>query len=161
MKKPWPLVGKASARVAPEFLPQKYGQHRRAKAYALDWCEKKHQVGLPLGKLMVRYGMMLDIYLLYDTKRGCTKITNNATIEVVCRDMYGIVKAFRKVKTAADLKVDPKTGRSKVNWAARDEYDVAAIHGADISCAHADQELGRMLKAEQAAEKVFAGAKDE
>jgi len=152
----WPLRGKASSRVAPEFLPQVYGKHRRARIYAEQWAAKKYQTNTPVGRTMVRYGIMLDTYLMYDQPRGGTLITNNCMVEILCRDMYGLVKAFRDVVTAADAKPDNK-GRSKIRYKCRDEYDVAALDSADICCTHADENLAKSIKIETATEKAFAG----
>lgn len=154
----WPLTGRARHRMAPEFIPQLYAHHRRAEEWAKDWARSKHQGVGPIGLTMVRYGMMLDHALLYDSHQSKDyNILNSVVVEIIVRDMYGLVAAFENVHSLEDTK-DQNKKKSKINWRARDMHDVAAISRESISLPTADKDVGEHARRKRAEAKYLAGA---
>ena len=152
----WPLTGRASARVAPWLVPQIYQGARRGREWAVNWVTSKHLLGTPTGATVIRYGMAVDLAVLYDGPSLKVNPLMLASLEVVCRDLYGIMKAYEKVLTPEDLK--PGKKGSKVKWAWRDRYDVATISMEAITAPHADRAVAKEMRRDVAAAKLFGGS---
>ena len=77
-------------------------------------------------------------------------IINLSAVEVICRKIYGLLRAFEDVKSEADWKQPKGSGsgkwRSKVKWQLLQEYDVQALESSDWSIPLADAEVSDRLQ---------------
>jgi len=153
----WPLSSDGFTRVAPELYAKIFMQHRRAEDWAVSWCQAVGQVGTPSGTSMIRYGKMLDLALFFDFQKTGQVFNplNSAMVEVVCRDVYGLVAAYQEAN-----KDDGKKSKGP-NWAARDLYDVAGPSRGSIVLegleAQAARRQRRRRSAKAAADSVRGG----
>ena len=147
----WPLAGIADDRIAPVLLPQVYGKFRRATLFAKDWARQRGQEHTPTGKLFFRYCLMVDLFLMFDQGQSGGKllITNSAAIEVVARDLYGLIKAFEDVGPSGDQQ------RRKTKFKARDAYDVATLWDADATCESADLRVSKTVRTASAINRAL------
>lgn len=88
--------------------------------------------------------------LLHDQKSSTLLVTNSAAVEVVCRDVYGIIKAFEDVGSAGD-----NGQKKKVKYRARDQYDVASLWDFDPTCPSADRAVTKAVRDGQAVTKAL------
>jgi hypothetical protein len=63
-----------------------------------------------------------------------------ASLEVVARDVYGLIEAFKGVSKKEDTETDSKNKtKSKIQWGRRDQYDLATNVFADPVVRRADE----------------------
>ena len=138
----WPLAGIADERIAPVLLPQVYGQMRRATLWVQEWQRQHGQATTPVGRLLYRYALILDLFLLHDqdASKGHLMVTNCAAMECVCRDFYGILKAYEDVGPQGD------PHKKKIKNKARDQYDVAALWDFGPICKEADKSVTKTVR---------------
>ena len=70
-------------------------------------------------------------------------------VEVLCRRIYGLIKAFEEVQEEGDWKMPrnaPKTWRTKVKWQLLKEYDVQSLESSEWDIPEADQEVSDRLQ---------------
>ena len=110
----------------------------------------------PIGKLMFRYGLIIDMFLLHDQPASQRQllITNAASMDVVCRDLYGIIKAFADVGPGGD------PHRKKTKFRARDFYDVAALWEFDPMCPAADNAVTKSVRDSSAITRALGAGGD-
>jgi len=158
----WPLVGRASDRVARNIVPQLYQGHRRARDWGKEWCSAKYQRGKSHGDVMMRHCHAVDYALLYDYPNGGTNPLLSASIEVIARDIYGLFQMYRHVTSPEDLKPKGKEKKSKVKPGARAKYDVVQMYGgqAELLAPDADASAYKQEKYDLAAERLGAQGGD-
>ena len=72
-----------------------------------------------------------------------------SAVEVMCRRIYGLIKAFEEVNEEADWKMPrggPKNWKSKVKWQLLKEYDVQSLESSEWDIPEADQEVSDRLQ---------------
>ena len=153
----WPLTGRHAERYAPDFLAQVFAHHRRAEDWAKEWARAKFQTSTPHGLTMLRYGLILDHGLLYDSTHQEFNMLNSVMVEIVVRDMYGLVVAFEDVSVPEDLKEQGKK-RNKIVWGKRDLHDLAAANKEAVSLPRADKLVGQHAKRKRVQSKWLTGS---
>ena len=149
----WPFTGQVEERSLWTLLAIIYSKRGRAQEWAEDWCQEKFQKNTPTGLMVIRYCMFFDTALTYDMQENSINPLDLASAEVIARDLYGIIKAFDRVHTEDDMK--PKgQKKSKLNWGARDMYDVAAISRSGFSIPGADRAVNREVRRRAAVTKI-------
>ena len=101
--------------------------------------------------------MILDMMILFDSDKQTFNVFDSAGVEIIVRDLYGIVLAFENVVVEADTKT-----KKKVRWGLRREYDLASLREEPISVPSADRRVARDIKQRAAMDKLFetAGSHD-
>ena len=90
-------------------------------------------------------GLVLDRLILYCE----ADVVNMPAVEVVCRKIYGALRAFADVRSVDDWKMPkgaPKSWKSKVKWGLLKEYDVKALESNDWRIPEADKEVTDRLQ---------------
>lgn len=144
----WPHVGDAEERVAPVVMAKVF-RKGNAEDWARGWSATTEGVSPTVAQLVLRYALILDASLWDAAHVPGYNPMNSPAVEVVCRDLYGLIKAhdsgLRRTKKG---KVGPPA------WALRDQYDVAAMASTDIVATAADERAMARVKARQRMEKV-------
>ena len=91
-------------------------------------------------------------------------IVNMSAVEVLCRRIYGLIKAFEDVVEEADWKMprngNAKTWKSKVKWALLKEYDVQSLESSEWGIPEADAEVSERLQRKALFAKHFKKAEE-
>ena len=78
------------------------------------------------------------------------EMINSEAVEVICRRIYGLFRAWENVDKLSDWKQprgeSGKKWRSKVRWDLADEYDALALEGDDLMIDEADEEVRKRLE---------------
>ena len=163
----WPLAGEARTRVTPSVLPQFYRGSQTAEQWARNWCRSKEvNLSSPLGKHMLRTGIALDHFVLYDSKTQSFNPVNSPGVECLVRDLFGIEKAFQSVSKAStdDMSFTRDKTRDKsrtsAKWHRRDEYDVGALMQSQLVHTVADTEVQKRQARKALYEKYTASLPD-
>ena len=152
----WPFPP-GETRIAPELIPQLFKSHRRAVEWAKAWAESKFQSGTPTAFCMIRHCLVIDYLIFYDSGHvNNLNVFNLAAIEVIARDVYGLIQAFGKVVRKEEAGADAK--KTKVRWNLRTEYDLAESSMlSDPVVVAADRRATRALKNRTLLERAAEG----
>ena len=167
----WPILGEARKRIAPSVIPMLYKGGHRAEQWGREWCQSKGvPLSGPLGKLVLRTCIALDFFILFEPMDKPFNALNSPGVEVLVRDLYGLQKSFANVSPGSGAISEeseagkPKPGQKRkanaVQWARRDEYDVAAIVQSELTCTAADAEVQKRAARRAAYEKYVSKAHD-
>ena len=89
--------------------------------------------------------MVLDRWI-----RSVPNAINTEGVEIICRRLHGIRRAFGNVKRQADWKQPRGQGgqkwKSKVNWELCDQYDIRALDAEELIIPDADEEVRHRLE---------------
>ena len=96
---------------------------------------------------MPTLGLVLDRLVTFESSAD---IVNLSAVEVICRKLYGLLRAFEDVKCEADWKQPKGSGsgkwKTKVKWALLQEYVVQALESSDWDIPSADAEVSERLQ---------------
>lgn len=156
LPKDWPLSRDIEP-IAPELIPRVYAQHRRATAWAEHWCSVKFQSATQNGATMRRYAQWMDYLFMYDSGGAEGNPLMRCSTEIICRDMYGLIKTFEKVRVENDLK-QTQGNKAKVrhNW--RKTYDPGQWDVGTIEITAADRHASTTARRQAAIDKAFENA---
>ena len=154
----WPLVGRASERVAPYVIPQLYQSQRRAVDWAKQWVMSKGLLGKKDGEAMLRHCYAIDLMLLYDFPKSGYRANplNMASGEVLARDVYGLFQCYKLVLKESDLRSAGKT-KAKTRYQLRADFDVVLMNDSELVAPDADTFAARMRKYDLAAAQGVGG----
>jgi hypothetical protein len=121
----WTMPGGRKARVAPKFLARLYAGDTTASEKLRRYLTQKDMKGSAAGEKMLQLAYLLDRMVKEDND----DLVNMESVEMICRTLYGMQKAFMKVKERSDWE-RPKSlasgskWESKVSWELFREYDI-------------------------------------
>ena len=97
--------------------------------------------------------MVIDYARLFDYPSSGANPLSLVQVELVARDLYGLMKCFEEIHSPEDLGTGGKK-KSKVHWQLRAMYDVAAGMADSFSAPGADRDVQRELKRREAWSKL-------
>ena len=115
--------------------------HRELEDFVKGKCLQKCHTAAEMPLL----GLLLDRMLLLQRDQD---IINMPAVEVLCRRIYGLIKAFEDVTEEADWKMPRhagKTWKRKVKWQLLKEYDVQSLESSEWDIPEADAEVSERL----------------
>ena len=135
--------------MAPTLLAYVYRQGRSAKVEIQEWLRAKQLETCHAACEMLLLAVILDNMVMDKTPTSHDMI-NQDSVEIIARRMYGVYRAFERVKSQSDWKA-PKgqpgqKWKTEVVWHLADEYDVLAMQNADIQIDEADDEVRKRLE---------------
>ena len=141
------IGGDASVRVAPSMVAKldRYGRtaSRELEEFVRSRGLEKCHAAMELPTL----GLILD-RLVVDS--ASAEVINMPAVEVVCRKVYGLIRAFEDVKSENDWKMPRGANagkwKSKVKWTLLQEYDVKLLDSSDWNIPEADREVADRLQ---------------
>jgi hypothetical protein len=140
----WSLGG-TSARVAPTFLARTYKSGITAAGGARNWATEKELEGCHVAKEFLLLAMVLDRLV-----RSNEDVVNSEAVEILCRRMHGIKRAFSDVHCANDWKQprgqQGQKWKSRVKWELCDQYDIRALDSEELNIPEADDEVKQRLE---------------
>ena len=91
-------------------------------------------------------GLLLDKLIVMGQN---VDVVNLPAVEVICRKLYGLVRAFEDVQSEAGWK-QPRDHKgkwsSKIKWQLLHEYDVRSLESTEWAVPEADEEVSERLK---------------
>ena len=141
------IGGDASVRVAPSMVAKLYKYGRTASRELEEFVRSRGLEKCHAAMELPTLGLILD-RLVVDS--ASAEVINMPAVEVVCRKVYGLIRAFEDVKSENDWKM-PKGAnagkwKSKVKWTLLQEYDVKFLDSSDWSIPEADREVADRLQ---------------
>ena len=91
-------------------------------------------------------GLLLDKLIVMGQN---VDVVNLPAVEMICRKLYGLARAFEDVHSEADWKQPPDhKGKwpSKIKWQLLREYDVRPLESTEWAVPEVDEEVGERLK---------------
>ena len=141
------IGGDARVRVAPDMIAKLYKNSRTAATELEEFIRVRGLEKCHAALEMPTLGLILDRLVVASPG---VEIVNLQAVEVICRKLYGLLKAFEDVKCEADWKQPKGAGsgkwKSKVKWQLLQEYDVKALESSDWAISGADQEVADRLQ---------------
>jgi len=133
------------ARVAPKVLGHLYKGGRSAKQEIELYVSKKELTNCHAASELLLMAVLLDRMI---ASKGFDLINSDA-IEIICRRVYGLFRAFDNVHRLSDWKAPKGAGgkwRTKVQWDLADQYDVLALDSGELRIDAADDEVRRRME---------------
>ena len=132
--------GEARVRIAPRMIAQLYRSGRTATHELEDMILQKGLMKCHAAQEMPTLGLILDRLVLQDSG---LEIVNMSAVEVICRKIHGLIRAFDDVKCEDDWKAPrnhPGQWRSKVRWGLYRDYDVHSLESDEWSITEAEED---------------------
>ena len=134
-------IGPSLARIAPMVLAQMYKFETSAKFQVQQYVRAKELEACHAASEMALMAANLDRML---------DMVNSQAVEVICRRLYGLFRAFENAKKQSDWKQPRGEGgqrwKSKVRWELADEYDAVALADGELRVDDADEEVRKRLE---------------
>ena len=138
-------IGPSQARIAPMVLARMYKFGTSAKFQVQQYVRAKELEACHAASEMALMAAILDRMLNSDQD-----MVNSQAVEVICRRLYGLFRAFENAKKQSDWKQPRGEGgkrwKSKVRWELADEYDAVALESDDWAITDADEEVRKRLE---------------
>ena len=142
----WQHAGKPLARCAPELIARIYQNGRTASEHVKTFIRGRELEGSHFAHELTLLGMTLDRAV----REMPDDMLNYQSIEMLCRRIYAIEKAFEAVEKESDWKAPRnagKTWKSKVAYHMLDEIDLRSLMGGDkASIRGVDEEVRERLR---------------
>ena len=146
-KESFRIGGDTKVRIAPDMIAKLYRNGRTATRELEDFVHTRGLDRCHAAAEMPTLGLVLDRLVTFESSAD---IVNLSAVEVICRKLYGLLRAFEDVKCEADWKQPKGSGsgkwKTKVKWALLQEYDVQALESPDWAIPSADAEVSERLQ---------------
>jgi len=158
---PWPFAGVLAPRVTEWLVPQLLAEHESVLMWARAWIGDHSLRGTITADRILRNALVLDHAMGYDRRTQGFNVLQSSAMEVVGRDLFGIMKAYEGFE---DFAKAPKAGKGGKDaafepaWREHGKYDVVACLRTPVQIPEAEEVVHREEKRRALARKYLDSA---